>query len=376
MPVSISIQWLQNRNRILSRCWCCCIVSDEKMKKKNRKETYLHCSRAFFNFDGKYVMNRWVCFSSRLRALSNTNFMFYLVIMMIHSTAHSIKGKKKLKKNRTHANDSMQVVVAAIMNKLNNGTMRTEWIWWGWWGCASAVKLRSCTRKTRQTVKLIFHLASPSLSVAHPSFEVYLHMRNRWRAHTACIRRTMQQPLGAWVQLASSSLLNSRSAHRSFICTRGFCASACRLHKLHRAFINAFVCVCGEREHGCWAHNFSLFNFVLRSFLCVVLLFVFSAFCFAFSLWSRPQSTRDSRIRRNDILFLRFYPFSWRFPSLSANFKSNCKMINGSLTHTGTHTYAESVCASSVYRQFMSEIVSLLPLWPIPKSVHHNYTFR
>lgn len=53
-------------------------------------------------------------------------------------------------------------------------------------------------------------------------------------------------------------------------------------------------------------------------------------------------------------------------------------MINGSLaqslTHTGTHTYAERI--DCVYHQFVSEIVSLLPMWPIPKSVHHNYTFR
>lgn len=138
------------------------------------------------------------------------------------------------------------------------------------------------------------------------------------------------------------------------------------------------LCVASGTGVGCArarvyrAHNFSLFNFVLffslSRFVSLFLTFVLRSAC------GRVHRVRDSRTRRDDILFLRFYPFSWRLLLLSANFKSNCKMINGSLTHTGAHTYAER--ASSVYRQFMSEIVSLLPLWPIPKSVQHNYTFR
>lgn len=88
-------------------------------------------------------------------------------------------------------------------------------------------------------------------------------------------------------------------------------------------------------------HNFSIFNFVF------ILSFVSIRFVVLCSARGRVHKVRKSRIRRDHILFLRFYSFSL------ANLKSNCKMINGSLaqslTHTGAHTYAERIeCVSSI----------------------------
>lgn len=112
------------------------------------------------------------------------------------------------------------------------------------------------------------------------------------------------------------------------------------------------LCVASGTGVGCArarvyrAHNFSLFNFVLffslSRFVSLFLTFVLRSAC------GRVHRVRDSRIRRDDILFLRFYPFSWRLLLLSANFKSNCKMINGS--HRCPHVRRACIeCVSSIY---------------------------
>lgn len=192
------------------------------------------------------------------------------------------------------------------MNKLNNSTQCERVKLMRLICCVSGETARSCTRKTLCTDNEIdFSSRSP---IRHCD-QVYSHMGNRWRTH--CIRHTMQQPLGAYMQLVRSSPLKSRSAH-SFARAAYVRLSADCIRCIEHSLKSFFLC--GE-WHECWvcarerertsiqSTQFLPFQFSFYSFLCLIF---FRYSCLLFGVQLVVASTKRTR-----------FPHSARLYSLS-----------------------------------------------------------